>query len=411
MNLVAWQPPVLQTIRFGTADSQNAITSIASDPSGVYTAGFVGYENVTPSYLFVTKYGLDGHEIWTQHFGEPYYSDIGAITVGANGVYVTGYISFSSTNESSFVTRYDLNGNQVWTSRFFENSFGNPISASSSSTSVYVAGSNGGQYFVNSYYDNGSLAWTRSFSSNPDRISVFAASNSVYTAYENATGGGIVQGYDSAWTLKWTQACTCRPMGITSDGTALYVVGTVQRASLVPSDGFLTKYDTNGNQLWTRRFTPPAGNFALPGVNEVRISADSSGVYVSETTGDERGVVLKYENSGGQDWSLTLPWTTGAIGTLTPFDVITAQPASLYVAGDIRAPSSLAGVAFLASISKLSSLVFFGINPPFSFGLLGVLVAAAVVNIVWFIKRWRRKIQYLSPGMNRRLENIPADIF
>jgi hypothetical protein len=203
-------------------------------------------------------------------------------------------------------------------------------------------------------------------------------------------------------------------MGIVGDGNALYVFGRVQAASLIPPDGFLTKYDVNGNQLWTTKFTPPAGPSALPGVREVRGSADSSGVYLAETTGDGRGIVMRYDSDGGRDWSLQLPWTTGLASSPSPGDAITTQQTSVYVGGDLsnNVPIStgFSNTAFISAISKSSSLVFFGVNPPFSFGLLGLLITAAVVSIVWFRKRLKSKIRPASAVSSHRLKKIPTDL-
>lgn len=235
------------------------------------------------------------------------------------------------------------------------------MSVSSSAKNVYVAGRNGSQCVVQSYYPNGSLVWTRLFGSNPGRISVLAGSNGFYVTYDHATGTGLLQDYDSSGTLQRTRSCSCEPMGITGDGTALYVFGTIQAASLVPPDSFLTKYDLNGNQLWTTNFTPPIGPAALPGVREVRGSADSSGVYLVETTGDGRGIVVKYDSAGGPDWSLQLPWII-SIG-YSPSEVITVQQSTVSVGGGMRTnapPSGYTETAFVTAISKSSSLVFFG---------------------------------------------------
>src|SRR5215472_1690464 len=79
LGLVAWQPPVVWSNQFGVSEwnSQNGLTSMSSDPNGLYLGGFVGYprdlSGPTPSasYVFVSKYDLNGHETWTQQIGNP----------------------------------------------------------------------------------------------------------------------------------------------------------------------------------------------------------------------------------------------------------------------------------------------------------------------------------------------------
>ena len=409
VNLVAWQPPILQTTLFGTAASQNGITAIASDPTGVYAAGFVGYSNVAPTYLFVNKYGLDGQQIWTQHFGNPNFSSIVSIAAGQGGVYAAGYLAISPLSGSQFLRKYDSNGNLLW-----DLNVSGPGAVAASTNYIYlVGGYNNTRSYIAKFDSSGNLVWTRLFGAIGDRMSVVGESSGIYVANANSSRSGYVYAYASNSTFLWTQTCSCEPMGITSDGIGVYVVGIVQTTSLAVPDGFLTKYDLNGNQLWTTKVAPPAGTEALVGAGELRASADSSGVYLTETTGDVRGTVMKYDSNGNHVWSLVLPWTTG-ISLLTPSDVIvvTAQQASLYVGGDTRTISNgVNDTAFIASISESSSLVFFGINPPNSFGLVGLLVAAAAMSILWLRRQQKRRVRPSLATSNYRLKKIPTDSF
>jgi hypothetical protein len=410
-SLVAWQPPILQTTQFGTANSENGISAISSNSMGIYAAGFVGYSNVTPTYMFLNKYGFDGRQAWTQHFGQPYLSDILDVAAGSDGVYAAGYLASSSTNKSSFVTKFDFNGNQLWTSQFFQNSLSAAMSVSASSTGVYVGGYNGSQYFVKDYYLNGSLAWTRLFGNNNFRLSVLDELTGVYLVSADTVFSGLVQEYDSTWALSWTHTCSCLPMGITSDGTDVYVFGTNQIAFGNPPVAFLTKYNPAGSMLWTKELDQPGGPTISTGVNEVRASADSSGIYLTETTGDGRGTVMKYDASGNHVWSLQLPRGSGK-GFLTKADVIAVQQESIYVGGDLstNVPTGVSDTAFIAGISESSSLVLFGINPPFSFLLVGLMVAAAAVSIFWLRRSWKKIRGPLSASSVYRSHDIPTDI-
>jgi hypothetical protein len=421
VSLVVWQPPILQTIQLGTANSGNGVTAITSDPTGVYAAGFVGFSNVTPTYMFVNKYGLDGRQIWTQHFGYPSLdvlpgvpvtSEILGMNSGTDGVYFSGYVVFSSANMSSFVTKYDFNGAQVWKRQFFQNSLSSALSVSSSARDVYVAGFNGTNYFVKSYDLDGNLGWTKEILVNyADRISVLAGSNGAYVAYDNATYSGVIQGYDSNWTLQWTRTCSCEPMGIIGAETALFVFGVQPRVGI--QVGFLTKYDLEGNQLWTTQINPSPGRVGSSEVNEVRAATDSSGIYLGTVTTDDRGIVMKYDSNGDHDWSLQLPWKTGSLYSLS--NVITIQQSSLYIGGDLRTdiPTGVSDTAFIANIGESSSLVFFGINPPFSSLLLGALIVVAVLSILFFrranAKRMSRRSRSASLDRFRKPGNAPAD--
>jgi uncharacterized protein (TIGR03437 family) len=98
------------------------------------------------------------------------------------------------------------------------------------------------------------------------------------------------------------------------DSTGVYVagflgsVGTLmgQTGSGGGPDSFVRKYDTNGNQLWTRQFGTGKPVFAFG------LAAGGDGVYVvGQATGtfpgqmqnlNEQGFVIKYDTIGNQQW-------------------------------------------------------------------------------------------------------------
>jgi len=403
-NLVAWQPPIMQTIQFGTANSENGITAISSDSTGVYIAGFAGWLDVIPSYLFVTRYDLSLHQVWTQHSNNPDFSltsgialaKISGIAVGKDGVYVAGF-----ANSSSFVKGYDLNGDQVWNSTFGNAGY-SATAVSVGRNGVYVVGyENRTSYFLRDYGINGSLVWTQLAGTYvTDNAGVFADAGGVYIMIPKSpgsltiTGSSLLQKYDLNGTLEWTRTCQCDSAQITGDSTNIYVAGTVQTARGA-SDGFIGKYDQTGNQVWTTNFSAPGFN----GINAVQISADPSGVYLSSTTSNARGIVMGYDSNGIRAWSLLRPWETGNGNLLSPSGMITVQEAGVYVGGTMTLGSS-AYPAFMAQISKSTSLVFFGINPPFSFGLVTLLAVAAVASVLWLraIRKKRLRISRTERG-------------
>src|SRR5207245_11458312 len=124
--------------------------------------------------------------------------------------------------------------------------------------------------------------------------------------------------------------------------------------------GLLRNHDSGGNQLWTLQLTPPD----YSGIGRVAINANTSGVYLGYATFVEHDFLAKYDGSGNQEWSFQ---TRGSPRS------IFAGANGVYVGG---------GGAYLAEFSQSSSLILFGVNPPFSFGLVALLVgliAAAVV--------------------------------
>src|SRR5207247_8340481 len=169
------------------------------------------------------------------------------------------------------------------------------------------------------------LVWTRLASNISTYNSyVYSSPESVYVA-----GAGTVQKYEANGTSSWTGACSCLVTGITGDSSSVYIAGTIPTESGL-FRGYLARYSSSGNMLWTRDFSAPG----LNSVTEVKIAADSSGVYLVETTtGEPSGIVVKYDSNGNMIWSVTLPWKTG-LG-YTPSDAIALGDSVLYVAGDL----------------------------------------------------------------------------
>jgi hypothetical protein len=99
--------------------------------------------------------------------------------------------------------------------------------------------------------------------------------------------------------------------------SGIYVVGN--RPERGPLDGLagVRKYDSDGNELWTREFSIPA-----PGIAQfVRAAADATGIYVvaytRATSGSVSGqFVRKYSAAGDELWTRQLEFfpTGGSVG-------------------------------------------------------------------------------------------------
>jgi hypothetical protein len=148
-------------------------------------------------------------------------------------------------------------------------------------TGVYVVGytygalqgtnAGGSDAFVRKYDPNGNPLWTRQF---------------------GGSGGG-------------NDVATSAAM----DGAVLYVAGHI--AGLLPGqsgvggvnlDAFLRRYDTAGNETWTRQFGTTNGDRAYG------VAAHSSGIYVAGETDGELGTYV-----GGSDYYLRKYDANGAV--------------------------------------------------------------------------------------------------
>ncbi len=128
---------------------------------------------------------------------------------------------------------------------------------------------------------------------------------------------GIIRKYNSTggvlWFDQFGSSNSDAAYGVIADPSGAYVVGTVGgnlngQTGLGLSNGFITRYDPNGNVLWTRLISVP-GAFT----NAFAVAADAGGIYVAGATtgvvigsnaGSQDVFVRKYDASGNAIWSV-----------------------------------------------------------------------------------------------------------
>ncbi len=402
LGLVRWQPPVLWTNQFGVPGLcegslyGNEVTAISTSTTGLYAVGSVGQSpcnlDTTTNYLFLNRYDFNGHEVWSKHLPGTTRSEINeleSISVGDNSVFITG-----SMNGSGFVQRHDLDGNTVWTKQ----SEGQEVSVGSGE--VFVGGGNlfGGGNQLHAYDLDGNAVWNKTLV-NVDSSTINAGSGGLYVA---GSGPGspdpqaFISKYDSSGTLLWTQrfdepgfTCSCYPTGLSGDSSGIYVSGSTSSAfpghSLSGgSDAFVRKYDLNGSLLWTAE----SGTPDLSDPDTTQISVDPPGIYLLVTTFGTREFVMRYNSNGNYVWYAALEEGLGS----HPPATISAKNSIVYVGGATRDSRQ----AFITGLGQSSSLILFGLNPPFSFLLAGLLAASAIISILFLRRNWRKRVRRAS---------------
>jgi len=211
----------------------------------------------------------------------------------------------------------------------------NPVSLETATSitaggaAIYVSGitrpASGNAYgfnsdgFLRKFDFNGAQVWERTFGG-PVTTSAVTASNGaiyvsgftgwnvasqIYYVLPGQEGRGLsdvfLRKYDSAgnevWTRQFGSESRDLARSVAADSTGVYVSGTL-RSLNGPGDSFLTKFDLNGNQLWTQTLSFPAS-----------VAADGSGVYVAGSIppgGDRKqwaGFVGRYDTAGSAVWT------------------------------------------------------------------------------------------------------------
>ena len=185
-----------------------------------------------------------------------------------------------------------------------------------------------GDAFVRKYDANGNEIWTRQFGTAgyDYACSITADDSGIYVAGsmegtlpgQTSAGHGdaFVRKYDTdgneLWTRQFGSADHDEAWSITADDSGIYVAGFTLgtlpgQTSAGHADAFVRKYDANGNEIWTRQFGTTSGDEAEA------IAADDSGIYVAGFTlgtlpgqtsaGDQDAFVRKYDADGNEIWT------------------------------------------------------------------------------------------------------------
>ena len=245
--------------------------SVTTDPFGhAYIAGsftstlnFAGTQLVNNGNddIIILKYDSDGNELWaTSAGGSDHDKAYGIHSDTSGAVYVTGtfesaavdFDGITLTNNNSgtrdlFVVKYDVNGNILWAKNVNGNDAETALSIDEDAFgNVYIAG-----YFHSSQFHFGGTTIT-----NNGSVDMFVIK---YDANGNELWGKGFGGTDN----DYGQEISIGPSG------GVYIAGFYTSPRLIfggdtlnsdAGDGFVLKYDANGNEIWAKNISGPQGN-------------------------------------------------------------------------------------------------------------------------------------------------------
>jgi hypothetical protein len=211
---------------------------------------------------------------------------------------------------------------------------------------VYMAGSTEGalpgqisagkaDVYIRKYDVNGAELWTRQFGSSWDDYiwSLAMDTSGVYLVGfthgalpGQAHAGSYIRKYDVHGNEAWTRQIasdwdTARSVAVDSSG--VYVVGRASDAlpGQTSVGSYIRKYDTNGNEVWTRQFSSASIRSAATDSSDVYVAGSlisfsgpslqsvavgSSGVYVAgslTSSGGADAFIRKYSVDGDEVWT------------------------------------------------------------------------------------------------------------
>jgi hypothetical protein len=230
---------------------------------------------------------------WTAQFGTRSPDDANGLTIGPNGnLFVVGQTSGELPGQKNagmidaFLRRYDPSGAEVWTRQFGSAERDIPKGVTlDDSGNVYVVGqtfgnlpgqhsAGGWDAFLRKYTPTGDELWTSQF------------------------GGG---GAESAASVRVDHAGNAYVVG----GTRAALPG---QTNIGDYDGFISKFDADGKQVWVRQFGTTVEDYTLA----VALDARGNPIIAGETSGRLAGAsaaggldafVRQYDPSGNVTWT------------------------------------------------------------------------------------------------------------
>ena len=321
-------------VRSGHANSGAAgggfAYEIAARSTDVYVAGSDQRTLGAKSNAFVRKYDAEGNEVWTRRFGSSYVDYASGVAVDSTGVYVAGSLGDLSdgsnvANQDAFLRKYDAEGTEVWTRQFGTSEQDYAVAVAVVAGSVYMSGvtrgalpgqsvSGDNDAFVRKYDTERNEVWTRQFGSSradlpsglaADASGVYVAGRTWATLPGQASSWGesdaFVRKYDTqgneVWTRQFGTSLRDEVNALVVDSSGIYVAGATQgslpgQTSAGGWDAFVRKYDADGNEVWTRQVGTSGWDFARV------VAANANGIYLG---GQTEGILQGKRNAGHYD--------------------------------------------------------------------------------------------------------------
>jgi len=302
--------------RQGNFDTAAFVNGVDSQDNLVVSGEFFNGDD-----WLTIKYDSDGNQIWTSVYeaNSTFVSNPDHMTIDAlDNIYICGYVGSSLNPPFGAIVKIDAVGNQLWVAEYYGPEFnGGSANATAVDDSghVYLAGTasvsgRSGDAAIVKFDSNGNLMWQRTDGS---RFS---------SAADNFADVKIDQNGD------------------------IIVAGTFGFNTAAGPDVALSKYDADGNLIWSQEFDGGVGSdvgmkLVLDAQNNIIVLG-----YTEVDFDDYDTLLLKYDPAGNLIWSAT-QGGDGA-GVDFPRDLAIDAQGNLYVVGTEQ---PFAGVDFCVTAS------------------------------------------------------------
>lgn len=198
---------------------------------------------------------------------------------------------------------------------------------------TYHCGTISGDIYLIKISNSGNITWQykldSTFTDTVTKVAVDSAKN-VYvigTTTVNSATSGFIAKYNSSGILQWQKALpntrgTAELTGIAIDfSNYIYTIGSKNEGA--SSYLFFSKYDTNGNQVFSKTIT------GAP-ISGVDLAVSASNIYLLGRI-SSAWVVIKYTTTGTYTWQRQYAQTTSCLGNAIAID----SSENIYVAGTL----------------------------------------------------------------------------
>jgi hypothetical protein len=314
--------------QFGTSASDYTYAAASDGSGGVYlsgqTAGSLGGPSAGLTDVWLAHYSGSGSQLWIRQFGSSAHeSAFGCCPDGSGGAFLCGTTAGSlggpgAGSDDAWLARYDGAGNPMWVRQLGTTSM-------DYSYEIVPDGS-GGAYATG--YTNGVLGGTS------------AGGADAWLARYDGAGNSIWIRQFGTSTVDYAQTAAADSSGVCVSG---HTFGSFAGPNAGDYDGWLARFDSTGNQLWSSQLGTSAGDFP-----RVAVPDGAGGFYLSGETGGALGG----PSAGGDD-----AWLARYDGGYAPpTTYCTAKVHSQGCSPSIASsgvPSATAGAGFTVSAAQV----------------------------------------------------------
>jgi len=319
---------------WGTTRSDAGYGVTLDSSNNVYLTG-VTY-GVSSNDILLMKYDSSGMLQWTRTWGGTGH-DIGwGVAVDSlNNIYLAGQTeSFGAGSSDMLLVKYDINGVKQWERTWGDTSYevGRSV-AIDSLNNVYLAGGHeaywtGSDHMHLVKYDStGVQLWNRTWGG-PEwdigrGVTVDSSDNVYFVGSTESFGMGssdmVVVKYDSSGVQQWNHTWggtghdECFEISVDSSDN-VYLGGRTTSFGAGNNDMVLIKYDSSGEQQWNCTWGGPNFDFSWGVAVDSLDNIYLGGYSTSFGVGSYDMVVVKYNNSGVQQWNRTWGGPDSEIG-------------------------------------------------------------------------------------------------